>query len=198
MFNFLLAIPGRDSKIPPTTMASSQPPFTVRLALKSDAATIAEIGVHVFTISFGHAIDPQSLATYLKNEYSTEAIENDIDDLSRTLLVSVDQNGQVIGFGYLTRGSDDPCLAHVSQKAELQRIYVNSSAQGKGVGSLLAKSLESLAREQGFTNLWLGVWEENTSAIRAYERWGYQIVGEHDFEIGSDTIHRDLIMLKSL
>lgn len=178
-------------------MASPQPPFTVRLALESDAATIAEIGVHVFTISFGHAVEPQSLATYLKNEYSIEAILKDVNDPSRTLLVSADQNGQVVGFGYLTRGSDDPCLGHVNQKAELQRIYVHNSVQGKGVGSLLANSLESLAQEQGFTNLWLGVWEKNTGAIRAYERWGYQTVGEHDFEIGSD-IHRDLIMLKSL
>jgi ribosomal protein S18 acetylase RimI-like enzyme len=133
----------------------------------------------------------------LKTSYSTAAIQEDLTDDFKDVLVATDANDQIVGFGYLNCGSDEPCLANVDHKVELQRIYIDPGAQGKGVGSLLAKELECLARERGFRNMWLGVWKENCKALQAYERWGYRVVGGHSFTIGS-VVQKDLIMLKSL
>ncbi|CAP97287.1 hypothetical protein E8E15_007530 [Penicillium rubens] len=178
-------------------LSSPGPPATVRSALVSDAARIAELGAHVFSASFGHSVEPHELAAYLKTSYSTAAIQEDLTDDFKDVLVATDANDQIVGFGYLNCGSDEPCLANVDHKVELQRIYIDPGAQGKGVGSLLAKELECLARERGFRNMWLGVWKENCKALQAYERWGYRVVGGHSFTIGS-VVQKDLIMLKSL
>jgi ribosomal protein S18 acetylase RimI-like enzyme len=178
-------------------MISSPGPFTVRSALVSDAARIAELGAHVFSVSFAHSVEPHELTAYLKASYSTAAIQNDLTDDLKNVLVATDGNDQIVGFGYLNRASDEPCLANVDRKVELQRIYIDPAAQGKSVGGLLAKRLESLAKERGFQNMWLGVWEENNRALQVYERWGYRVVGGHSFTIGS-VVQNDLIMLKSL
>jgi ribosomal protein S18 acetylase RimI-like enzyme len=65
------------------------------------------------------------------------------------------------------------------------------------VGKLLASSVEKEAKEQGFENLWLAVYEKNQKAIQIYEKLGFKTVGTHDFVIGKET-QTDLVMLKPL
>ncbi|KAH6652366.1 acyl-CoA N-acyltransferase [Truncatella angustata] len=169
----------------------------IRKAQLTDANSIAELGAHVFTTTFAHSVQPQELRAFLDESYTVAAIIKDLQDLNRDVILSASREGEILGFAYLTRGSSEPCVADVPDKVELQRIYVHPSAHGKGVGRLLANTLEEMAREQGFKSMWLGVWEENTRAIKAYQKWGYKLVGDHDFVIGT-VIQTDFIMLKSL
>ncbi|KAJ2979636.1 hypothetical protein NQ176_g3126 [Zarea fungicola] len=112
------------------------------------------------------------------------------------------EEGKVVGFAQLTRGSSsgEPCLAsldHVASTAELQRLFVDLSYHGKGIGSRLARTIEDIARRDGFTHMWLGVWEENTVAKQVYEKLGYTALGFHDFVVGS-IVQRDHILMKAL
>jgi ribosomal protein S18 acetylase RimI-like enzyme len=45
--------------------------------------------------------------------------------------------------------------------------------------------------------MWLGVGEDNQRAQRFYRKWGFQVVGEHIFQVGSDP-QTDLIMERAL
>jgi len=45
--------------------------------------------------------------------------------------------------------------------------------------------------------VWLGVWEENLKAQRAYERFGFGRAGEHDFVCG-ECVQTDWILMKRL
>lgn len=54
-----------------------------------------------------------------------------------------------------------------------------------------------MAREQGFSHIWLGVWEENFTAQKVYQKLGYVMAGDHDFTIG-EVVQTDHIMVKSL
>ncbi|KAH6983825.1 acyl-CoA N-acyltransferase [Ilyonectria destructans] len=170
---------------------------TIRDACAADATAIAELGSHVFTATFAHSVQPHELQQFLEESYTTAAVAKDMEDPSRDIIVATSPDDEIIGFAYLTRGSSEPCIADVKNTVELQRIYVRPSAQGQGIGGLLAHKLESMAREQGFEKIWLGVWEENHKAIRAYQKWGYEQVGDHDFAIGP-VIQTDYIMLKDL
>jgi ribosomal protein S18 acetylase RimI-like enzyme len=169
----------------------------VRKAQLADAASIAELGAHIFTITFGHSVQPHELQMFLDESYTIEAITKDIEDENRDVIVCAGPKGEVLGFAYLTRGSSEPCLDDVPDKVELQRIYVHPSAHGKGVGQLLADTIQKMAREQGFKNIWLGVWQENFRAIKAYQKWGFKEVGEHDFVVGT-VVQTDHVMLKAL
>jgi predicted GNAT family acetyltransferase len=67
------------------------------------------------------------------------------------------------------------------QPLELNRLYVEQKAIGRGYGSaLMTASLEeAIARD--CDTLWLGVWEHNTRAQAFYQRWGFKPVGTQTF-----------------
>jgi ribosomal protein S18 acetylase RimI-like enzyme len=187
---------------PPPERLGSRPAqssaFTIRQAATTDAAAISELGTQVFAATFAHAVEPHDLRAFLEQSYSTTASAADLGDAMKDVIVATDVDGQIAGFAYLTRGSGEPpCVGHVPDRAKLQRVYVRTSAHGKGVGRLLATTVEAMARDQGFKNIWLGVWEENKNAIAAYTKWGYQRVGDQDFVIGS-VVRMDHIMLKGV
>ncbi|KAB2573482.1 Spermidine/spermine N(1)-acetyltransferase [Lasiodiplodia theobromae] len=174
------------------------PPVQIRPAAPTDAATIATLGAHVFSVTFGHSVTADELQAYLAKEYTPTAIANDLSNPQKDTILAVDpSSGEVLGFAVLTRGSSEPCVEHLESKVELQRIYVHPDAHGKGVGGRLGRRVEEMAREQGFRWMWLGVWEENVVAQKAYEKWGYKKVGEHDFVVGG-VVQTDWIMTKEL
>ena len=114
------------------------------------------------------------------------------------MVVATDSGtGAIVGFALLTRGSTEPCIGHLKDTVELQRIYIDTRVQGKGIGKLLAMSMEEKAKEQKFKYIWLGVWEENHRARIVYEKLGYKRVGDHDFTIGG-VVQKDFIMVKRL
>ena len=51
----------------------------------------------------------------------------------------------------------------------------------------------TLAREQGKSYVWLGVWEKNEKAIRFYNKNGFYKISTHTFVIGDDA-QTDYIM----
>ncbi|KAH7110936.1 acetyltransferase [Dactylonectria macrodidyma] len=155
-----------------TTNPKTAGAATIRDACAADATAIAELGSHVFTDTFAHSVQPHELQQFLEESYTTAAVAKDMEDPSRDIIVATSPDDEIIGFAYLTRGSSEPCIADVKNTVELQRIY-------------------------GFEKIWLGVWEENHKAIRAYQKWGYEQVGDHDFAIGP-VIQTDYIMLKDL
>ncbi|KAL1614673.1 hypothetical protein SLS54_009546 [Diplodia seriata] len=190
----------------PTTPASAcQHPILIRPALPTDAPAIAALGAHVFSATFGHSVSPDELSAYLSKEYTPASITCDLQNASKDTFVAVDSNAsnnasnnaKILGFAVLTQGTSEPCVDALESKVELQRIYVDTIAQGRGVGGMLAREVEGVAREKGFEHVWLGVWEENAGAQRAYERWGYGKVGQHDFVIGT-VVQTDWIMVKKL
>ncbi|KAM0301483.1 hypothetical protein ACHAPM_005712 [Fusarium culmorum] len=177
--------------------APSQKAVSVCPATLSDVSAITELGARVFSITFGHSVEPHELAAFLEESYTEEAITSDINDPNKDVIVATNSDHKFLGFAYLTRGSSEPCVEDLEKTVELQRIYVDPDSHGAGVGKALEKAIERMARDQGFKNLWLGVWEENPRAIKAYEKWGYKQVGDHDFTIGS-IVQRDHIMVKTL
>lgn len=174
-----------------------RPAVTIRKACAADALPITRLGASVFTTSFGHSVAPHELKAYLDSAYSLDAITEDLADPLKDTIVAVDPNGALLGFTLVTRGSSEPCVSHLKDTIELQRIYVDTAAHGMGVGGLLSRAADELARKGGFRNMWLGVWEENHNAHKAYARWGYKQVGTHDFVIGS-VVQTDYIMVKTL
>lgn len=169
----------------------------VRPAVPEDAAPVAKLGAHVFALSFGHAVPPDDLDTYLKTSFSAESILEDISNPNKDMIVATSPDGTVVGFGLLTRGTTEDCIAHINDLVELQRVYVDPGYHSNGVGSSLIAKLEDMAREQGFKHIWLGAWTENPRAQKLYEKIGFRVVGSHGFPIGGAE-HLDHIMLKEL
>ncbi|KAK1969303.1 acetyltransferase [Colletotrichum sublineola] len=174
-----------------------RPAAALRPASLADATAIAELGAHVFSLTFGHSVEAHQLQAFLDESYSLEAITKDLKDPNKDTIIASDATGDILGFAMLTRGSSEPCLDHLDGLVELQRIYMYPKAHGTGAGKLLAERLEEMARDQGFKYIWLGVWQENHRAKKAYEKWGYRTCGTHGFAVGP-VVQTDDIMVKKL
>lgn len=167
---------------------TSESRITVREASPKDAAAIAALGRESFTTSFGHSVTPAQLAKFLGENYTTELIHADLVDPNKTTFVATNEVNEILGFSVLTRGSFEPCLAHLQSTVELQRLYVLPRAQGLGVGSRLMKAADDMAVKERFEHIWLGVWEHNLNAQRLYKRKGFEnFAGTHVFDVGGDA-----------
>ncbi|KAK5999720.1 hypothetical protein QM012_005126 [Aureobasidium pullulans] len=179
-------------------MANPAPrPCSLRKATLEDVIAIADLGAHVYTLTFGHSVPQEDLSDYLDEAYSVSATAKEIANPDKDMIVATDGKDHIIGFVLLTRGTTDPCLEGLNKTIELQRLYIHPKAHGGGVGKLLENHVEEMARRQGFEHLWLGVWEENIKAIKFYEKLGFTRVGSHAFRTGQ-VIQTDFIMVKRL
>ena len=81
------------SRSPPNPMPGPQKettekPFTLRRATIKDASAIARLGAQVFSTSFGFSIPTHDLNAYLREAYTTEAIEEDIKCPTKHIIVA--------------------------------------------------------------------------------------------------------------
>ncbi|KAI0383738.1 acyl-CoA N-acyltransferase [Hypomontagnella monticulosa] len=186
-----------------TSQGAGKPMYEVTIgeALVSDAPAIALIGANTFTATFGFSVPADHLADFLASTYSSEVVEAEIlkaQETNTSTIVARDETGKVMGFVQLVRGITEECIpGDASSHAELRRLYVDTTAHGKGIGSKLIAHLENMAKAEGFKTLWLTVWEKHPQAQRLYQRLGYVKVGETEFATG-DTISTDWVLAKSL
>ncbi|KAH8901461.1 acyl-CoA N-acyltransferase [Thozetella sp. PMI_491] len=183
-------------------MASNQTPVAAQVSigtgLASDAEAIAALGAKVFTESFGFAVPDDELANYLASTYSTEAMAAEMAKPEVTTFVARDSSGQLVGFVQLVLQATDAAVdGDPSTHAELQRLYVDASAHGRGIGTKLAAAVEAMAREEGVKKLWLTVWQNSAPGQRLYSRLGYVKTGETDYSFGT-CVHIDYVFVKDL
>jgi ribosomal protein S18 acetylase RimI-like enzyme len=169
----------------------------LRPAKTRDIEAIANLGSTTFSSSFGYSLPASDLQAYLETAYTPSSIAKDLANPLIDIIVACDANDHVIGFVQLTQGTIEPCIADVERPIELQRLYVDEKYHGGGVGRALEGEVERISRERGFKTMWLGVWEENFKAQKAYERFGFSKVGSHDFVMGT-CVQTDWILTKTL
>lgn len=156
---------------------------------------ISSLGSQVYSQTFGHSLSAEDLNAYLTETYSFAQITEELSDRSKHFIVACDSQRNVVGFAQLTEGTLEDCIVTEKQPVELQRLYVHSNYHGLGIGKCLIQKIEELARQKGFQTLWLGVWEQNYSAQKVYEKMGFVKVGQHGFKMGK-CVQTDHIMKK--
>ena len=65
-------------------------------------------------------------------------------------------------------------LPQLGRAGEIKRMYVKPEARGQGIAERLLKALEEYAAEAGYWALYLDTKDDLTTAIRFYQRHGYE------------------------
>lgn len=78
----------------------------------------------------------------------------------------------IIGSGYARIKSSEPYLSH-REYSYLGFMYIVPEQRGKGINRMIVDELEAWSLSRGVTEMRLEVYDENASAIRAYEKSGY-------------------------
>jgi ribosomal protein S18 acetylase RimI-like enzyme len=164
---------------------------TIRPARSADAAALAALAERTFRATFGAGTSAANLERHCAGSYGESMQAAEIADARmRTLLAH--RGEELAGFAQLRLEAPAPaCVSGAA--AEIQRLYVDQRWHGQGVAAALMRALLALATQAGVTRVWLGVWEHNPRAIAFYGKFGFHIVGAHDFDLGGD-LQRDLVM----
>jgi diamine N-acetyltransferase len=165
----------------------------IRNADANDAAVLAAMGARTFRDTFAADNTPTDMEAYLAKAFSVGRMASELADPGNWFLLALSApTGEVAGYAKLRTGSIEPSVSGPAP-LELQRLYVERSAMGGGFGAALMEACLATARADGFQTLWLGVWEHNARALAFYRRWGFEVVGAHEFRLGED-VQTDLIM----
>ena len=106
-------------------------------------------------------------------KYSVEELEKLLKDEERPILVSVDDNDDVIGYCFciFQQHVENSVLTDV-KTLYIDDLCVDEAMRGKHVGKELYDAAVKLAKNSGCYNLTLNVWSCNPSAIKFYEAQG--------------------------
>lgn len=91
-----------------------------------------------------------------------------INPSKRVYFVALDPEGQVVG------GVGIAEFDGIKNCAELQKLYLDDSAKGKGWGKELMRIAENWARSAGYENLYLETHTNLTAALQLYEKTGFR------------------------
>lgn len=87
-------------------------------------------------------------------------------------VVVAELNGEIVGSGYARIELAKPYNRH-ERHAYLGFMYVPPQHRGKGINGEIIKALKAWAVLKGVSELRLDVYDENQSAIKAYEKAGF-------------------------
>ena len=158
----------------------------VRKANLADAKILAEIGWQSFHEAFADnpKNHPDDMRIYMDEAFSPATISADLRD-EKTVYLIAEIEAQAAGYAKIKFDSREDCVSG-EKTLELCRLYALDKFIGKGIGKALMSEFFKIAEETNRDTVWLGVWEFNFRAQKFYEKFGFEKVGEHIFQLGSD------------
>jgi len=163
----------------------------IRPVKENELDDLQHISMVTFETTFKEHCSPSDLNLFLTNSYSKERLSEEYKQTGSHFFFA-ELSGSIIG--YLKTNQGEAQTENMLEQAfEIERIYVLEAFHGKQIGqSLLDKAFE-LAKKGNYKTIWLGVWENNTRAIRFYEKNGFKTFSKHVFPVGNDP-QIDLLM----
>ncbi|SFN80137.1 GNAT family N-acetyltransferase [Salegentibacter flavus] len=156
---------------------------------------LQKIGKQTFEDAFGSQNTKDNMERYLESNFSKEKIRTELlDKNSEFYFAKMDQ--QILGYLKVNYG-DSQTEFQDENALEIERIYVIQEFLGKKIGQMLYDKAIEIAKKRNSDYIWLGVWEENSRAIRFYGKNGFIKFDKHIFNLGGDA-QTDILMKKEL
>ncbi len=143
------------------------------------------------------------LAREIWTEYFTPMIgANQVDYMLENMQSFGPMRKQLAeGYEYYQILNDATPVGYICIKANkdelfLSKLYLLKTARGSGLGKKAFQFIEQQARDRTVEKIWLTVNKHNTDTIKAYQKWGFEIVGEPVADIGGGYVMDDYKMEK--
>lgn len=157
----------------------------------TQVAKLQAISKQTFYETFAPVNTEENMKRYMEESFSIEKLTEELKNPNSSFYFAV-LNGEEIGYLKLNTGASQTELKD-NTAVEIERIYVVQEYHGKKVGQILYEKAIQVATTLNAEYIWLGVWEENTRAIRFYEKNGFVPFDKHIFKLGDD-IQTDIMM----
>lgn len=173
-------------------MSPQTPEFDpiIRACQSSDLLTLAELARYIWQRHYPAIISQAQIDYMLQQRYQTTALQAELDTPRHWL------DGLWLGENML--GFANYFCTEQPAEMKLDKLYLHPDWHGRGLGSLMLEYVTARARQQGCETLTLAVNKNNTTAIKAYHRNGFEVAREVVVDIGNGFVMDDFIMSKVL
>ncbi len=159
--------------------------FKIKYATADDIPLIRELTYKVWPQTYAAIISQQQIDYMLEMMYSESSLQKQMEDGSRFIIVT----GDAVPVGFASFQEIKPT------EFKLHKLYVLASQQGKGTGRFIIDYICDEIKPQGATSLQLQVNRHNSAKL-FYEKSGFTVIEEADFDIGNGYFMNDYVMEK--
>lgn len=161
---------------------------------EKDILKLQAISKKTFEDTFSSSNTKEDIQKYLNESFSQDQLLKEISNQNSFFYFAmIDQ--EVVGYLKLNIAEAQTEIYDLSS-LEIERIYVLDTFQGQKIGQILFNKAVENAKSLNLNEIWLGVWEENISAINFYLKNGFEKFDQHIFKLGNDEQIDFLMRLK--
>ena len=141
----------------------------IRFAKEKDIPKMLDLLMQVCLVHHNGRPDIFNIGT----KYNEKELKELLSDENRPILVSVDENDEVMGYCFciFEQHKGNSVLTDI-KTLYIDDLCVDENLRGRHIGRELYDAALSLAKEAGCYNVTLNVWSCNPSAQRFYEKLG--------------------------
>ena len=163
----------------------------IRLVQEEDLLRYFDFIRSTFVDTYAEVNSKQNMMLYLTNNLSNQQLKKEVENPNCHFYIAL-ENDTILGYLKLNQGEAQTETSDLDA-LEIERIYVNSNIQGKGIGKKLIDFCKEESKKRKSSFLWLGVWENNENALGFYKHMGFEIFDTHSFKLGNED-QRDYLM----
>lgn len=157
----------------------------------ADLLPLQAISRTTFSETFSPDNSEADMEQYLTMAFSSEQLASELKDPNSEFYFA-QLEGTIAGYLKLNTATSQTVIKD-RNALEIERIYVLQAFQGQKIGQALFDKAIAIGRDQKMDYIWLGVWENNHSAIRFYQKNGLVAFDQHIFQLGEDA-QTDIMM----
>jgi ribosomal protein S18 acetylase RimI-like enzyme len=162
----------------------------IRAARPGDVPALSDLARRTWSDAFGDGVRPEDEEAELEEGRSQAYFAQALNE--RTILVA-EADGVLLGYVQFGEVGIPEVDVRPGDQA-LQRLYVETSLQGRGLGRKLMDAALRHPRLAGAGRIFLQVWDRNERAVRLYESFGFHRLGTTSFTVGAEVME-DLVMV---
>lgn len=146
--------------------------INIRSAKLSDIPLILKLLHEVLEV---HAAIRPDIFISGTTKYSADELTKIIEDPNTPIIVAVNDDDEVIGYGFcIFKTIDQQSLVH-SKTLYIDDICISQNYRQQHVGTKIFDAIKQFALDNGCDAITLNVWEGNDNAKKFYEHMGMKI-----------------------
>lgn len=139
----------------------------LREAREQDLKTLLEFEQGI--VESERPFDP----TLIDGEIHYYDLKDFIQSKDATLIVA-EKNNEIVGSGYALIKSSSKNYTTFKKYAYLGFMFIKPEHRGEGINKLITEQLVNWAKSKGISEIRLDVYDQNSSAVKAYEKAGFE------------------------
>lgn len=163
--------------------------LAIRSASEAEIPALRALAERVWRVSYAEMLTAAQIDYMLSWMYAPETIARELSE--GVVWETAWLDGEMVGFHSCTFDAAE-------ERLKLNKLYLLPELQGSGLGQQMLERVHTLAAQRRARQVWLQVNKNNTRALRAYERAGYEVERSAVFDIGGGFVMDDFIMTRSI